>query len=140
MKTISAFSFFGMCLLLMAASTVAQQHPSSTSALTFIGKTNLKSGPAPQKPAATFLRKDIEADVNFDIPGANGNNSPARVKAAQIPTPSGNSIVSGRFSGFNGLTEFDQAYLVFAGKNGINGELEPPTKLWPSAMGLSLKQ
>jgi len=126
MKTISAFSFFGMCLLLMAASTVAQQHPSSTSALTFIGKTNLKSGPAPQKPAATFLRKDIEADVNFDIPGANGNNSPARVKAAQIPTPSGNSIVSGRFSGFNGLTEFDQAYLVFAGKNGINGELEPP--------------
>ena len=69
MKTISGFSFFGMCLL-MAASTVAQQRSSSTSTVTFIGKTQLKSGPAPQKPAATFFRKDIEADVNFDIPGA----------------------------------------------------------------------
>jgi hypothetical protein len=65
-----------VCLLLTAASTVAQTHQSSTSTVTFIGKTRLKSGPAPQKPATTFLRKEIEADVDFEIPGANGNNSP----------------------------------------------------------------
>src|SRR5215470_4402394 len=125
MKTISALSFGGVCLL-TAASAIAQTHPSSTNTITFIGKTHLKSGPAPQKLAAPFLRRDIEADVNFDIPGPNGDNRPARVKAAQVPAPSGNSIVSGSFSGFEGLTEFDQAFLVFAGPNGINGELEPP--------------
>jgi hypothetical protein len=139
MKTIRALSFFGACVLLMVASTVAQTHPSSTSTVTFIGKTNLKSGPAPQKPATTFFRKDIEADVNFDIPGANGNNSPARVKAAQVPTPSGNSIVSGAFSGFAGLTEFDQAFLVFAGENGINGELEPPDQALAVGNGFVLE-
>jgi hypothetical protein len=139
MKTISALSFFGVCLLLTAASAVAQTHPSSTSAVTFIGKTHLKSGPTPQKPATTFLRKDIEADVNFDIPGANGDNRPARVKAAQVPTPSGNSIVSGSFSGFEGLTEFDQAFLVFAGANGINGELEPPDQALAVGNGFVLE-
>jgi hypothetical protein len=139
MKIISALSFFGVCLLLTAASTIAQTHPSSTSAVTFIGKTHLKSGPAPQKPATTFLRKEIEADVDFEIPGANGNNSPARVKAAQVPTPSGNSIVSGSFSGFEGLTEFDQAFLVFAGTNGVNGELEPPDQALAVGNGFVLE-
>src|SRR6266852_1304917 len=139
MKIITALSFFGVCLLLTAASTIAQTHPSSTSAVTFIGKTHLKSGPAPQKPATTFLRKEIEADVDFEIPGANGNNSPARVKAAQVPTPSGNSIVSGSFSGFEGLTEFDQAFLVFAGTNGVNGELEPPDQALAVGNGFVLE-
>jgi hypothetical protein len=139
MKTISALPFLGVCLLLTAASTVAQTHPSSTSTVTFIGKTHLKSGPAPQKPATTFLRKEIEADVDFEIPGANGNNSPARVKAAQVPTPSGNSIVSGSFSGFEGLTEFDQAFLVFAGTNGVNGELEPPDQALAVGNGFVLE-
>jgi hypothetical protein len=139
MKTISALSFFGVCLLLTAASAVAQTHPSSTSTVTFIGKTHLKSGLTPQKPATTFFRKDIEADVDFDIPGANGNNSPARVKTAQVPTPSGNSIVSGSFSGFAGLTEFDQAFLVFAGTNGINGELEPPDQALAVGNGFVLE-
>ena len=139
MKTISALSFLGVCLLLTAASTVAQTHPSSASTVTFIGKTHLKSGPAPQKPATTFLRKEIEADVDFEIPGANGNNSPARVKAAHVPTPSGNSIVSGSFSGFEGLTEFDQAFLVFAGTNGVNGELEPPDQALAVGNGFVLE-
>ena len=139
MKTTSALSFVGVCLLLTGASTVAQTHPSSPSTVTFIGKTHLKSGPAPQKPATTFLRKEIEADVDFEIPGANGNNSPARVKAAQVPTPSGNSIVSGAFSGFEGLTEFDQAFLVFAGTNGVNGELEPPDQALAVGNGFVLE-
>jgi len=139
MKTISPLPLLGVCLLLTAASTVAQTHPSSTSTVTFIGKTHLKSGPAPQKPATTFLRKEIEADVDFVIPGANGNNSPARVKAAQVPTPSGNSIVSGSFSGFEGLTEFDQAFLVFAGTNGVNGELEPPDQALAVGNGFVLE-
>jgi len=86
-----------------------QTRPSSTSAVTFIGETHFRSGPAPQKTATTFLRKDIEAEVSFDIPGENGDNRPARVKAAHVPTPSGNSIVSGSFLGFEGLTEFDCA-------------------------------
>src|SRR5260370_26321620 len=114
MKTIRGLSFLGVCLLLTAVSVVAQTHPSSTANVTFIGKTHLKSGPAPQKPTTTFLRKDIEAEVSFDIPGENGDNRPARVKAAHVPTPSGNSIVSGSFFGFQGLSEFDQAFLVFA--------------------------
>src|ERR1700751_1892373 len=126
MKTIGVLSFLGVCLLLTAASAVAQTHPSSTSTVKFIGRTQLKSGPTPQKPATTFLRKDIDAEVSFDIPGENGDNRPARVKAAQVPTPSGNSVVSGSFLGFQGLSEFDQAFLVFAGVNGVNGELEPP--------------
>jgi len=126
MKTVRALSFFGVCLLLTAASAIAQTHSSSTKRVTFIGTSHFKSGPAPQRPATHFVRKDIDAEVSFDIPGENGDNRPARVKAAQVPTPSGNSIVSGSFSGFQGLTEFDQAFLVFAGPDGVNGELEPP--------------
>ena len=121
MNTIRALFFVGVCLLLTAAPAVAQTHATSASSVTFLGTAHLKSGAAPQKPATTFLRKDIEVDKSFDIPGANGNNSPARVKAAHVPTASGNSIVSGSFFGFEGLTEFDQAFLVFAGTNGVNG-------------------
>jgi hypothetical protein len=76
MKIISALSFFGVCLLLTAASTIAQTHPSSTSAVTFIGKTHLKSGPAPQKPATTFLRKEIEADVDLKFPAPTATTAP----------------------------------------------------------------
>jgi hypothetical protein len=126
MKTIRALSFLGVCLLVTAASAVAQTHPSSTSTVTFIGTTHLHSGTAPQDRVTKFLRKDIDDEVSFDIPGENGDNRPARVKAAHVPTPSGNSIVSGSFFGFQGLSEFDQAFLVFAGVNGVNGELEPP--------------
>ncbi len=139
MKTIRALFFLGVCLLLTAASAVAQTHPTSTSSVTLLGTAHLKSGPAPQKPATTFLRKDIEVDRSFDIPGANGDNSPARVKAAHVPTPSGNSIVSGSFFGFEGLTEFDQAFLVFAGKNGVNGELEPPDQALAVGNGFVLE-
>lgn len=139
MKKSRALSFLGVCLLLTGASAVAQTQPTSTRPVTFIGQTHLTSGPAPLRPSTTFLRNDIEADVNFDIPGANGKNSPARVKAAQVPTPSGNSIVSGSFSGFEGLTEFDQAYVVFAGVNGVNGELEPPDQALAVGNGFVLE-
>ncbi|HLW78057.1 MAG TPA: hypothetical protein VKU44_00525, partial [Terriglobia bacterium] len=100
--------------------------PSSANNVKFLGTTRLKSGPAPQKSATPFLRKSLEVDETFDIPGANGNNSPARVKAAHVPFVSGNPIAGGSFSGFEGLTEFEQAYLVFPGIDGVNGELEPP--------------
>ena len=139
MKTIRGLFLLGVFLLLAAASTVAQTRPSSTTAVTFIGQTHLKSGAAPVRPATAILRKNIDADVNVDIPGANGKNSPARVKAAQVPTPSGNSIVSGSFSGFEGLTEFDQAYVVFAGVNGVNGELEPPDQALAVGNGFVLE-
>jgi hypothetical protein len=139
MNTIRALFFLGVCLLLTAAPALAQTHPTSTSSVMFLGTAHLKSGAAPQKPATTFLRKDIEVDKSFDIPGANGNNSPARVKAAHVPTPSGNSIVSGSFFGFGGLTEFDQAFLVFAGTNGVNGELEPPDQALAVGNGFVLE-
>lgn len=139
MKTIRALFFPGVCLLLTAVPAVAQRHATSTSSVTFLGTAHLKSGPAPQRPATTFLRKDLEADRSFDIRGVSGKNSPARVKAAHVPTPSGNSIVGGSVSGFEGLTEFDQAFLVFAGTNGVNGELEPPDQALAVGNGFVLE-
>ena len=126
MKPIS-LSFF-LIVLALATSSIAnaQAQASSKKQLTFLGTTHLKSGPAPQKPASPFFRKDLDVDESFNIPGANGNNSPARVRAAHVPTPAGNQFALGSFVGFAGLTEFEQAYAVFAGPNGINGELEPP--------------
>jgi hypothetical protein len=47
--------------------------------------------------------------------------------------------VSGSFSGFEGLTEFDQAFLVFAGTNGVNGELEPPDQALAVGNGFVLE-
>jgi hypothetical protein len=126
MKTIRVLSCLGVCVLLTAASAAAQTRPSSTSKVKFLGTVHLKSGPAPQKSSRAFFRKSLEVDESFAIPGANGNNSPARVRAAHVPTPSGNRIVGGSFSGFVGLTEFEQAFEVPTGTNGINGELEPP--------------
>ena len=122
--------FFGVCLLFTAAAT-AQTRPASTRAVRFLGRTHLRSAPATHRAAGTlsntFLRKNIEVDAGFDIPGANGNNRPARVKAAHVPSVVGSNVSVGAASGFVGLTEFDQAYLVFAGfPNGVNGELEPP--------------
>jgi hypothetical protein len=139
MKTIRALFFPGVCLLLTAAQAVAQMHPTSTSSVTFLGTAHLKSGPAPQKPATIFVRKGLEVDRTFDIPGVSGNNSPARVRAAHVPTPPGNSIVSGSVSGFVGLTEFDQAFLVFAGTNGVNFEGEPPDQALAVGNGFVLE-
>ena len=126
MKTISV-SFFLIVLALVTGGVAnAQAQATSKKQLTFLGTTHLKSGPAPQKPASPFFRKDLDVDETFNIPGANGNNSPARVRAAHVPTPDGNSFAAGSFFGFAGLSEFDQAFAVFAGPDGINGELEPP--------------
>lgn len=139
MKMFRPFCFLGVCLLLMGALTPGQSHPVSVTNVQFLGTTHLKSGPAPQKSNTTFFRKDIDVDESFDIPGANGNNSPARVKAAHVPMVSGNSISSGSFSGFLGLSEFEQAYVVFAGTNGINGELEPPDQALSVGNGFVLE-
>jgi len=122
--------FIVIASLAMAATTVAQTTAISTRGVKFVGTTHLQSRAAARKSQGSlsggFFRKDIEVDAGFDIPGANGNNSPARVRAAHVPTAAGNAIVNGNFSGFIGLTEFEQAYLAFAGPNGVNGELEPP--------------
>jgi hypothetical protein len=64
--------------------------------------------------------------VGFDIPGVSGNNRPARLPAAGVPRPTGNSIGSGSFFGFPGLTQFDQAVAPTGAANGFNFEVEPP--------------
>src|SRR5262249_47384673 len=114
----------------LAATTMAQATTASKRGVKFIGTTRLQRGSATRKSGGSlsggFFRMNLEVDEDFDIPGANGNNSPARVRAAHVPTPAGNAIVGGNFSGFLGLSEFEQAYLTFAGPNGVNGELEPP--------------
>ena len=125
---------FGLLILFaglaLAATTMAQTTAVSKRGVRFVGTTHLQRGVTARKSGGSlsggFFRKDIDVDEGFDIPGANGNNSPARVRAAHVPTSAGNAIVSGNFSGFIGLTEFEQAYLAFAGPNGVNGELEPP--------------
>ena len=65
-------------------------------------------------------------DVGFDIPGVSGNNSPARVRAAGVPTPAGNPIGPGVFFALPGLTQLDQAVAFTGSPNGFNGQLEPP--------------
>jgi hypothetical protein len=47
--------------------------------------------------------------------------------------------VSGSFFGFEGLTEFDRAFPVFAGTNGVNGELEPPDQALAVGNGFVLE-
>ena len=121
--------FFGVCLLFTVAS-IAQSNPASTGTVRFLGRTHLKSGPATHRTAGTlsntFLKRNIEVDAGFDIPGANGKNSPARVKAAHVPSVAGSNVSVGAASGFVGLTEFDQAFLVFAGSpNGVNLPVVP---------------
>lgn len=121
--------FLSICLLMIAVPLGAQTHSVNTTSVTLLGTTHLQSGPARAAGSLSnsFFRKDPGVDQSKLIPGANGNNSPARVKAAHVPTPTGNKIVNGSFFGFIGLTEFEQAYEVFAGSpNGVNGELEPP--------------
>lgn len=122
--------FIVVASLAMAATTVAQTTAVSTRGVKFVGATHLQRGVAARKSGGSlsggFFRKGIEVDESFAIPGANGNNSPTRVRSAHVPTPAGNAIVSGNFSGFLGLNEFQQAYLTYAGPNGVNGELEPP--------------
>jgi hypothetical protein len=122
--------FVVIASLAMAVTTVAQTTTVSKRGIKFVGTTHFQRGAAARKSGGSlsggFFRKGIEVDEGFDIPGASGNNSPARVRAAHVPTPAGNAIVNGNFTGFIGLTEFEQAYLAFAGPNGVNGELEPP--------------
>jgi len=122
--------FVAFAGLALTATAAAQTPAGSIRGVKFVGTTHLQRGVAARKSGGSlsggFFRKSIEVDEDFDIPGANGNNSPARVRAAHVPTPAGNAIVNGNFSGFLGLSEFEQAYLAFAGPNGVNGELEPP--------------
>jgi hypothetical protein len=139
MKTMRFLCVLGVCLLLTSAFATAQTHSVTTSKVRYLGTTHIQSGPPPLKSPTPFLRKGPEVDMGFEIPGASGNNSPARVRAAHVPTVSGNAIVGGSFLGFVGLTEFEQAYEVYAGNNGLNGELEPPDQALAVGNGFVLE-
>ena len=90
--------FVAFAGLALAATTMAQPATVSKLGVKFVGTTHLQRGVAARKSGGSlsggFFRKNIEVDEDFDIPGANGNNSPARVRAAHVPTPAGNAIVS----------------------------------------------
>ena len=111
-----------------AQSTVsAQKHASSVNHVTFMGTHLLTKGSSNGTlPPGFLISQGTETDVGFDIPGVSGNNSPARERAAGVPTPAGNPISTGVFFPLPGLTQLDQA-LAFTGQaNGSNGQLEPP--------------
>jgi hypothetical protein len=102
--------FFSVCLLLATTGAWAQKHASSVNKLAFLGRQPLTSGVSRGAlPAGFLLSGDRDEDVSFEIPGVSGNNSPARVRAAAVPTPAGNPIGTGVFFALPGLTQFDQA-------------------------------
>jgi hypothetical protein len=77
-------------------------------------------------PPGFHFSRGLDVDAGFDIPGVSGNNSPARLPAAGVPHTVGNSIGTGSFFGFPGLTQFDQAVAFTGVANGFNFEVEPP--------------
>ena len=125
----SARVFFSLsvCLLLATTGAWAQKHASSVNKLAFLGTQRLTSGVSRGAlPPGFLLSGDRDEDVSFEIPGVSGNNSPARVRAAGVPTPAGNPIGTGVFFALPGLTQFDQAVAFTGSANGFNGQLEPP--------------
>jgi hypothetical protein len=127
MKHIGALPFFGMSLLIVADTVPAEAQSLSTTRLHFVGTTDIKGGLASQLPSGKlFIQNSPEVDVGFDVPGVSGNNSPARLPASMVPKPAGNSIVTGSFFGFGGLTQFDQAISPTGNRNGFNFQVEPP--------------
>jgi hypothetical protein len=110
-----------------SAQAPAQKHASSVNHVTFMGTHLLTKGSSSGTlPGGFLISQGDEEDAGFDIPGVSGNNSPARERAAGVPTPVGNPIGTGVFFALPGLTQLDQA-LAFTGQgNGSNGQLEPP--------------
>jgi hypothetical protein len=120
-------AFFCMCLLLAATTALAQKHASSVNKVTFMGTRRLTSGLSRGTlPPGFLILSESDTAVGFDIPGVSGNNSPARVRAAGVPTPAGNPIGTGVFFPLPGLTQFDQATAFTNSPTGFNGQLEPP--------------
>ena len=113
--------------LIASAQSVSRKHASSVNGVTFMGTHLLtKNSTTGTLPPGFLISQEHDADVEFDIPGVSGNNSPARERAASVPTPAGNPIGTGVFFPLPGLTQLDQA-LAFTGQaNGANGQLEPP--------------
>jgi hypothetical protein len=127
MKRLQKPPFFIVCLLLATTGAWAQKHASSVNKLTFLGTQPLTSGvPHGALPPGFLISGESDTAVGFDIPGVSGNNSPARVRAAGVPTPVGTPIGSGVFFGIPGLRQVDQALAFTGSANGFNGQLEPP--------------
>jgi hypothetical protein len=119
--------FFSACLLLATTGAWAQKHASSVNKLAFMGTQALMPGvPHGALPPGFLISGGLDEDVGFEIPGVSGNNSPARERAAGVPTPAGNPIGTGVFFGLPGLTQFDQAVAFTGSASGFNGQLEPP--------------
>jgi hypothetical protein len=127
---LAAASFCGFSALpnASAQSTVSgQKHASSVNHVTFMGTHLLAKGASSGTlPGGFLISQGNEEDEGFDIPGVSGNNSPARERAAGVPTPVGNPIGTGVFFPLPGLTQFDQAVAFTGQANGSNGQLEPP--------------
>lgn len=104
-----------------------QKHASSVNHVKFMGTHPLTKGSsAGTLPGGFLITQGNDEDAGFDIPGVSGNNSPARARAAGVPTPAGNPIGAGEFFPLQGLSQFDQAVAATGQANGSNGELEPP--------------
>ena len=127
MKRLQILPPLSVYLLLVATAVWAQPYASSIKNVTFSGTQVLTTGVNNRSlPPGFHFSLNLDTDVGFDIPGVSGNNRPARLPAAGVPRPTGNSIASGSFFGFPGLTQFDQAVAPTGAANGFNFEVEPP--------------
>ena len=127
MRPLRTAFLFSVCLALAASTARAQKRASSINSVTFMGTHPLPIGKSNGTlPPGFLVSATSDTAVGFDIPGVSGNNSPARERAAGVPTPAGNPISSGVFFGLPGLTQFDQAIAFTGQQNGFNGQLEPP--------------
>src|SRR6516164_4126471 len=101
MMRIQVPRLFTVYLLLGATAVWAQPHASATKNVTFEGTQILRPGLNDRSfPPGFHLSVDLDTHVGFDIPGASGNNNPARLPAAGVPRPTVNRIGSGSFFGF----------------------------------------
>jgi hypothetical protein len=124
-------------LLLVSASLFAQT--ASPKPLTFVRTTKFTVTSSSGTPLNRVV-EGPEIDETFDIPGVSGNNSPARLPAAFVPRPPGNSIGAGSFKGFTGLDQFLQAIAPTGVAGGNNGQLEPPDQGLTVGNGFVLEQ
>ena len=119
-------NFLGVFLLLATTAAQAQSHGNSLNKVTFLGKQALTLRHNGRTlPPGFHIQADLDSDVAFEIPGVSGNNKPARLPSAHVPTPPGSSFGTGPFFGFKGLSQFDQAVAFTGLDNGFNFELDP---------------
>jgi len=116
-----------ICLLLAASAVWAQSRANTAKNVTFVGTRMLTlGGHQGTLPPGFRFSAGLDVSVGFEIPGTSGTNRSARAPAAGVPRPAGNSISTGSFFGFSGLSQFDQAVAFTGATNGFNFELEPP--------------